>query len=276
MKNVNYEIADACIEMAFNPEILDAKGYDEHEVIRTFNSVIKDIEKLFGMSCKVTRHDRTFKGERIFTIDFKVLYEDDIPGADKENGCQMFLELLAEFEATVREEEESLSYEGVRFDVKVADYHKLDYNRHYEIMRIPFTTKDSNAKFAGDAMLIIWLNVDRATELYGQDRAMNYIHSFNQLIHNEIHGSAPYANVLSEPVNQGEHIWGYRLRFVKFNAKDNGENQQNMLVRIKEFYNELTRYMEPLSNLGDVEIYFNGTNEQFYNNVQFQQTNVEH
>ena len=276
MKNVNYEIADACIEMAFNPEILADKGFDEHEIIRTFNGIIKDIEKFFGMSCKVTRHDRTFKGERIFTMDFKVLYEDGIPGADKELGCQMFLELLAEFEATVREEEGSLSYEGVRFEVKVADYHLASYKRMYEQMCIPFKESDGESEFAGDAMLVIWLNVDKAIELYKQEGAMNCVNNLNQMIHNEIHGSQPYANVFSDPLDEGEHIWGLRLRFAKFKAKDGGKNQQNMLVRLKEFYEELNRYMDPLSNLGQVEIYFNGMNEQFFNNVHFQTSNAAH
>lgn len=276
MKNVQFEIADACIEMAFNPEILTEKGFDEHEVIRTFNSTIKDIEKLFGMSCKVTRHDRTFKGERIFTMDFKVLYEDGIPGSDKELGCQMFLELLAEFEATVRAEEDSLSYESVRFEVTVADYHRSSYKCLYEQMCIPFKESDGESQFAGDAMLVVWLNVDKAIDLYKQEGAMDYVNSLSQMIHNEIHGSKPYANVFSDPLDEGEHIWGLRLRFVKFSAKDGGVNQQNMLVRLKEFYDELSRYMDPMSNIGQVEIYFNGMNELFYNNVHFQPTNVEH
>lgn len=276
MKNVQFEIADACIEMAFNSEILAEKGFDEHEVIRTFNGIIKDIEKFFGMSCKVTRHDRTFKGERIFTMDFKVLYEDGIPGADKEFGCQMFLELLAEFEATVRAEEDSLSYESVRFEVTVADYHRASYKRMYEQMCIPFKESDGESQFAGDAMLIIKLNVDHAMDLYGKEGAMDYVNSLSQMIHNEIHGSKPYANVFSDPLDEGKHIWGLRLRFVKFSAKDGGVNQQNMLVRLKEFYDELSRYMDPMSNIGQVEIYFNGMNELFYNNVHFQPTNVEH
>jgi hypothetical protein len=276
MKSVNYDIADATVVLAYNPTVLEENTNEEEIVAAGLLRIFDDFCHVLGMSCDVSEEIGSENGESVWKLHVLYQQAQDSTGAEKEMERMIFLENLAEFEAQVIQTEAVIQTTGVRFAVEMAEHNKAEYSLYQMEMAKPFVVEPKKVKFAGEAMMVFYVNIDQLERRFGRDNAFAYLENLEKFVANGMYNVNAHGISIPKDVSEEEHIWGYNIKFVKYaDMTVDDEPLANILLAVKDFYAELAYYLRAFPDESFIELHVREQHQTFFDKMHMEHATVQ-